>query len=717
MLAVMTLTGCRDEHLMTEGEGTLRLSTTVNSEVEVVSRALSPEQEQALAESAVIWISDSKGLLYEYKGASNVPSTLRLLSGHYTAEAWVGDSVPASWDKTFYKSGFNGFDIASGTNTDVTLRCRVANTLASVNFTDEALNMLTSPVMTISLDDGITDGSHSLEFDETHLDSKGRFMINSRTKGLTWKLTGTEADGSAFEKSGTIENIKPATEYRLNVKFVGHDLSVGGAFFDIDIEEEPVGSNTDVKVLFPPKIEGMLGFDKDGNFRGEEGKIDRKSIFVSSAAALEDAELSSADIAAVVGGDGRVDVLHIEGTPRQSLIDAGIDWQYFYDDVNDTWGLRINFEDDFTNSLTEGDHAFTITVVDVDGRHSSATFTITVTNAPVATVPVDQSSVSYTSATLEGTVLKEATEYGFELREVTGSRAYEDWTRVPGTVSGSRVYAQVSDLKAGTNYEYRMYADGFVSSDTQTFYTLAYPQLPNSGFEEWSGSSPLLLCANEADMFWDSGNHGSATMSKNVTEKDSSVKNSGSYSAKLASQFVGLGSLGKFAAGNLFIGKYLNTDGTDGVLGWGRPWEFRPKAVKVWVKYAPVAVTSDNSDYADLKKGDMDKGIIYIALLTDETVEAVNSKGNSFGNWPVVVKTKSSGRSVFDKNAANVIGYGEKVFTENTGSMIQVTIPIDYKSDAKVKNIMMVASASIGGDYFTGGNGSTMWLDDVELVY
>ncbi len=119
LLAAVVMTGCRDEHLMTGGEGTLSLSATVNSDVEVISRALSAEEEDALAESAVIWISNSKGLVHEFVGAGNVPSSIRLVSGDYTAEAWVGDSVPASWDKTFYKSGFVPFEIVNGTNTEV----------------------------------------------------------------------------------------------------------------------------------------------------------------------------------------------------------------------------------------------------------------------------------------------------------------------------------------------------------------------------------------------------------------------------------------------------------------------------------------------------------------------------------------------------------------------------------------------------------------------
>ncbi|MDE6417550.1 MAG: DUF4493 domain-containing protein [Duncaniella sp.] len=727
VLMAAALTGCRDEHLMDGGEGTLRLSTTVNSEVEVVSRALSAEQEQALAESAVIWISNSKGLLYEYKGASKVPATLRLLSGHYTAEAWVGDSVPASWDKTFYKSGFNGFDIATGTNTDVTLNCRVANTLASVTYSDEALNMLTSPVMTIGLDDGITDGSHSLVFDESNPDAKGRFMINSRTKGLNWTLTGTEADGSQFTKSGKIENIKPATEYRLNVKFVGHDLSVGGAYFDIEVEEEPVGDESQIAVVLPPNIVGMLGFDKDGNFRGEQGKIDRKSMFISAATDLADVELTSSLFAHIVGGDGRIELLHIEGEPKQQLNAAGIDWMYVYDEETDMARLRVNLEDDFTNALPEGEYKFDIMAEDALGKVSNATFTITVTNAPVAPSPVQESNISYTSATLEAQKLKEASEYGFEIRQATASRSYEDWTRVPATVSGSRIYAEVSDLKPGTTYESRPYADDYVSPETVTFTTVAYPQLPNSGFEDWSGSSPLLICASEAAMFWDSGNHGSATMKKNVTEKDGSVKHSGNYSAKLTSQFVGVGSLGKFAAGNIFVGKYLKTDGTDGILGWGREWNVpaEPKALKVWARYSPGKVQKSVYDNAagskigapqdildEFPTGSSDKGIIYVALVSFGTPDS------DYPDYPVIIKTKKDNRQLFDKNGANVKAYGEVIFTEATSEFKEYTVNLtEVNPGVKYTHILVVASASKAGDYFLGGEGSTLWLDDIELVY
>ena len=83
----------------------------------------------------------------------------------------------------------------------------------------------------------------------------------------------------------------------------------------------------------------------------------------------------------------------------------------------------------------------------------------------------------------------------------------------------------------------------------------------------------------------------------------------------------------------------------------------------------------------------------------------------------MVVKTTASGRSLFDKNADNVIAYGERVFTEATGGMVEVEIPLEYyKTDVKASNIILTCSASKYGDYFTGGP-SVMYVDDFELVY
>ncbi|MBD5174773.1 MAG: DUF4493 domain-containing protein [Bacteroidales bacterium] len=726
VLVAAVTAGCAHEYpLMSTGSGTLSLSTKVQSEVQVVSRALTADQEQQLAENAIIWISNSTGLVHQFIGTESVPESLRLLSGNYTAEAWVGDSVPASWDKTFYKSGFKAFDIAAGKNTELTLTCRVANTLASVRYSDEVLEVLTDPVMTVALEDGIADGSHSLTFDQSTLSKKGRFMINSRTEGLRWTLTGTQtSDGAEVTKTGLIKDIKAATEYRLNVTFSGHDLTVGGVFFDIEVEEEPIGDDSGVAVVLPPNFFALeAGFDDDNMCRGESGNIGRKSVFISACSQLTDLDIEADILKDFIGLTG-VDILNMDESFGDKVREAGITWQYGIDEETkelDLKCLRVNFEEEFTNKLPEGSHVITITAVDEDNRKSTVSYTIKVTDAPAIITPIQQSDISYTTAHLGAEKLKEASEFGFEIREASASRSYEDWTRVAAIVDGNRIYADVSGLKDGSKYEYRVYADDYVAEEIATFTTVKHLQLENAGFEIWCKPGKVLIPAANDDTnnrYWDTGNHGSSTIGSQVTTNATDYKHGGTYSAKLSSQYVGVpGIAGKFAAGNIFIGQYLATDGMDGVLGWGRPFDDRPTAVKAWVRYEPKAV--DNVDTANsdgVQKGDTDRGIIYIALM-----DGVKREANKYDNtyWPSVVKTKNKDRQLFSKDQEGVIGYGEIIFTEAFGGddMAEITIHIDYRSDAPVANIIFVASASKMGDYFTGGDGSTMWLDDIELIY
>lgn len=308
------------------------------------------------------------------------------------------------------------------------------------------------------------------------------------------------------------------------------------------------------------------------------------------------------------------------------------------------------------------------------------------------------------------------TKLGFRYRP----EGEAEWIEVPQeqiAFDGGSFSTQIKGLVPETAYEAVAYSNDDLS-EVQKFTTEPALALPNAGFEEWS-TPKKALCPylSEDQAFWDTGNHGSATMGVNVTTNANEPRpgSAGTTSAYLHSQFVGMGTLGKFAAGNIFTGKYFKTDGTDGILNFGRPFATHPIALRGWVKYRQGQIDKIGSSPAGmtLTTDDMDEGSIYIALGTWTPAEYGGTAES-----PVQIRTKPSDQLLFDKNAKAVVGYGERILTESIGEWTQFTIPIDWRDKTTPPtHMIIVGSASRWGDYFTGSTQSGMWLDDLELIY
>lgn len=746
MLLGFSFTGCREENMMNV-DGRLKLTASVQTEINVASRALTAEEHNNLAASALIWISDNNdNCLYKFHGLNRLPSDgLALSPGRYLAEAWVGDSVPASWDKKRYY-GVERFDIDPGADKEVNLECTVRNTLVSVIPSDQLLEMLSDLKITVSLNDGITDGSHSLVFsgaDDT-IESTGYFMVNSRTKGLTFIIEGNDTRGNALKLTRNFRDpalgddnpvgLARATHYKVHIRYSDDatDLEIGGMYFDLDVEADPVeGTQEPIIITLAPTIVELDGLDLNETIMGTPGEMERLALYISASTPLKEVSITSSLLEEFLGeGKNVVDWPYANSEKYTKLQEAGIyiiEYPDKLEGVSGTANFGINFSQPYMNTLGVGEYTITVEAFDDENRSTVREIHLHLDNAP-GQIPaaVPESAISYTSTTLTATIRQAGKDMYFEVKEAAGGRAYEDWTRVNATYDASKrtLTATLSGLKDGQDYVYRLVIDDYTSLES-SFTTVAYPQLDNSGFEDWynggvtpsNKNSGWFPIADPANIFWDCGNHGSLTMGDNITNR-STDSHSGNYSIEMKSQFVGIATIGKFAAGNVFYGKYLKTDGTDGELGFGRPWpDLRPRQLKGWVKYHAVAI-SDKKEYnalpagAELGAGDNDQGEIYIALLSDDTSVQGDS---SYPDYPVVVKTKS--KKFFDPQAANVIAYGKKNFDELT-SWTEFTIDLqDVHPGQKVAYIMVVCTASRYGDYFAGGRGSTMWLDDLKLVY
>ena len=64
-----------------------------------------------------------------------------------------------------------------------------------------------------------------------------------------------------------------------------------------------------------------------------------------------------------------------------------------------------------------------------------------------------------------------------------------------------------------------------------------------------------------------------------------------------------------------------------------------------------------------------------------------------------------------------MIGRAVLDLEKDTGGYIPFDIPIDYRSGKKPKYVVITVAASKLGAYFTGGNGSTVYVDEFRFNY
>lgn len=304
------------------------------------------------------------------------------------------------------------------------------------------------------------------------------------------------------------------------------------------------------------------------------------------------------------------------------------------------------------------------------------------------------------------------TDLGFRYRE----KGSEEWTTVPAeciTVDGGSFTAEVKGLEPETDYEAVAYSDSDDSA-VMAFRTERELPLPNADFETWSTSGNIICpYSSVSEMFWDTGNKGSTTLGPdyNITtavHNDLRPGSTGTTSARLASRWVVL----KFAAGNIFTGEYAKTEGTNGRINFGRPFTSHPTALHGWVKFSNGEINRVGTLPKGVNAGDPDEGHIYVALGTWKAADYGGTETS-----PVQVYSADAS-TFFNKDRAEVIGYGEKVLGAPTNGWEEFTINIDYKAtDIVPTHIIIVCSASRWGDYFTGCDQNVMLIDDFELKW
>ena len=166
-----------------------------------------------------------------------------------------------------------------------------------------------------------------------------------------------------------------------------------------------------------------------------------------------------------------------------------------------------------------------------------------------------------------------------------------------------------------------------------------------------------------------------------------------------------------FAAGNIYTGKFGSIAGVGAELDWGYPFTSRPSALKGWYSYSPKPI--DKADASKLLAGGLsaddllgrsDKCQIQVILTDWDSPFRINT---------------TKGHFVDIENDDHIIAFGRIETDESTdGEYKEFTIDLEYRTKTRKPTYVVIsACASYLGDYFTGGVGSTLYVDEFEFIY
>lgn len=281
-----------------------------------------------------------------------------------------------------------------------------------------------------------------------------------------------------------------------------------------------------------------------------------------------------------------------------------------------------------------------------------------------------------------------------------------EWSVIPEeniVVDGININAMIYGLEMATDYLVRIIANDEVLPEV-AFRTGVDTQLYNSSFDEWWQDDKVWYpyAKGTSPSVWDSANPGAAKFIGSSTYPTDDVVATGTPGGK-AAEMVSRNAAVAFAAGNLYVGKFGRVQGIGAILDWGTEFTEKPLALKGYYKYTPMTITHAKEPYLDLIGKATDKCQIQIFLTDWDAPFTVNTTAGVFVDF---------------ENDKHIIAYGKLESDETVTDYREFQIDLEYRDKTRTpKYIVISCCASYLGDYFTGGEGSKLVVDEFELVY
>lgn len=693
LLSALSCTRKEDSLLVARGEGLLSLDLGFTPGVTVTTRAGEGTGDLKFK----IEVINSKGTIVQtvedHTSLEDSPISLR--AGHYTVRASHGQNAEAAFNSPYY-AGETEVDIVIGQTATALIECALANVKVSVEVSDVVKEKFPSYSVTVS--NGAADGS--LTFGAGNLDNSGYFKC-PEDGILDYVVNITNTDGDSFTIEQSINGVKPRDHYIINLD-VNPDVTTSAAAalritVDNTVNEQDHDMDLNLNKPARPVLTEAGGADISGPMRAPQG-VGKTGLFnLESKGGVQRVVLThSSDEIAALGIPNKLNLQEAGEDVRTAAAEKGLVWADFKSGATSVSEL-LDIRTLLAYNLPLGTYTLTLSVLDQYAQRVDFLLTLNVT--PAVEVSVDRVNAWARSAYVHSVFYTESRPEGMALQY--RKKGEDAWTQFYGDfdVVETSFTAHITGLEPATTYEVMPYtALEQNEASVFEFTTEEAAQLPNFNFDSWSDNGHSANA--EGTSFWDSGNAGASMMNKYPTSQESSYVVSGS-AVKMQSQFVGAGMLGKFAGGNIYSGTFVNLVGMNGaIIDFGRPYTSRPSALKGWYSYAPVVIDYVDGSHGNLK-GVSDTCQIYVAL-TDAPYRVNNAEG-----------------ILFNPDDPSVIAYGTMVDGAGTGGEYrEFTINLEYRDlDRKPTHVIVVAASSKYADYFTGGNGSTMYIDEFQFLF
>lgn len=694
-LLSLLFVGCQEEQLNNMQTGGFQISLQ-DVAADITTKTLPKDLEGPLVSNFQLKITNEVSGTSIYNGAytSNlIPAS----TGIYTISATHGDNLPLAKDNPYYKGDTTGVELEEDQVASVELKCRVANALASVVYTSEAM------FKEVFTDYGVKVGIGNLTVDlENGTTESAYYQAGSIP---TFTFVGT-LKGNGKEVTKVLEDTKltdPSIFAAGQHCKITLSLSTTTAGVNLDIEKveaTPVTITATIPMewLPKPKVEAEGFIDNTLTF--VETETPEASIKLSTASALQDMRLK----------------FHFEDPQFEAL---NRDTGYLYsnpadkDIINTTLGISLSDENkidlySLLDKLQTNAGEVTTNTIEIDAKANdrwsseviegqetpNLKYTL-VCNKPEFTVSVYPGNIWTKEFTMNALMEDQVTEGDFSklsanMKYQFSTNGESDWTDLGEDL-------RKADLTPGTTYYVRGLYRGKIASKVIEVKTYPIIELQNGSLTDYS-----IVKGKDGDKWNGYGSQfewtGWATLNELTTPKCTwtaysyntrsgtrpinDVRNGSNDNVAVWIITIGYGYGGTNSSpknvtpSELFLGTY-NTKGIE--------YNSHPTGVKFFYKYTPY---------------DNDKSDIFIQLLNNDIVlgEGSLQETNTISNY--IEYTMN-------------INYKDE-YKHLSPNKISLVFKSGFNTSVESREEGGLTSSDTANPKFRG---SELYIDDISLVY